>query len=372
MKIKAVSAILATFAIFAVGIAPARATIVKSTISISVPSTLNAGVANPIDVSVCSLSSASSKVCETTDERSVSLYADGKFVGTATTVAGIATFYWAPNRAGKAGLVAKVAAKGTLKALQSESQRVNVGKRVAATSVSTKYCTSEACGSGAPEVISFDDESATLNVLIGKNVATAKGRSLKLQFVNTSNSWTTERSGIAVWDADAKQYGYTFSLTIPSDDFCTNGDETYNWTYRALVLGIASAASAVSPQMQITFNCGGASGSASNSSGLALSVEYDDQSVDTSNYETPNPISADITDESNVGYTVQSIYCDLSDCSSLDDWYELDSATGIGSDFFVLSTDWVQGVGNYRVKVLVTPDDGSDYLESPTFSIEQY
>lgn len=371
MKYRSFAASIALFCSFVLGAVPAQAIIVKNTIQISVPGTVNLGVASPVDVTVCSLSSASSKVCSATDERSVTLFADGKFVATANTVAGVATFYWAPARVGRVGLVAKVSAKGALKALQSESKHFNVAKRVAATSVSTKFCTIETCGSGTPEDVSFDDESATLNVLLGKDAKTAKGRAVELQFVNSSNAWSTEKRGFSTWDADSKQYGYNFSLTIPSDDFCSVGDETYNWTYRALVLGTSSAATAVTPQFGIRFSCDGEN-SSSTPPGLALSVDYSDQSVDISNFETPNPITADVTDENSVGYTVQSIYCDLSDCSNLDDWYELDSASGIGSDFFVLSTDWVQGTGTYQVKVIVIPDDGSDALESDAYTIDQY
>lgn len=368
MKLKVAATFFAALLALGSFAGPANATIVKSTVTLSVPSTLTTGVSSPVDVSVCSLASASSSVCERTDERNVSLYADGKLVAAVTTHAGVGSFYWTPPRAGKVKVSAKVAGKGALKALQSEVQSVTVGKKVPSTSVATKYCTSEGCGSGAPENIAFDDESASLNVLIGNSVTMSKGRDLRLQFINTSNLWATEKSGKSVWDADAKQYGFVFSLNESSENYCDNGDETYDWTYRVLVGGTAKSATAVSGLLEITFVCGGSDSGAATT--LSMDVSFEDQYVDSSAYY-PATFGVSIADPDEIGYTAYSFYC-ADACDVSDNWIRMDEVSSSGDDVFELSSDWGLGVGTYDVIVWLYPDDGSDPISSDTWSVEQY
>ena len=368
LKLKATATFFALVLALGGFAGPANATIVKSTVTLSVPSTLTAGVSSPIDVSVCSLASASTKVCEKTDERNVTLYADGKLVAAVTTHVGVASFYWTPPRPGKVKVSAKVAGKGALKALQSEVQSVTVGKKVLSTSVSTKYCTSEGCGSGAPETIAFDDESASLNVLIGNNAALAKGRDLRLQFINTSNLWATEKTGKSVWDADAKQYGYAFSLTESSETYCDNGDETYDWTFRVLVSGNSKSATAVSGLLEIQYTCQG--GGSSSASSLQLDVTFEDQLVDSA-LELPANLTVSVADPDEIGYSAYSYYCETA-CSLSDSWIVIDQVDSSGDDEFELSSDWGLGAGTYKVVVWLFPADESDPISSDEWTVEQY
>jgi hypothetical protein len=365
LKIKPIFIALSLVASSLSFVAPANATIVKSTLTLSVPAALTVGAGNAIDVGVCSLSSTTSKTCEATDDRTVSLLVDGKMLASVSTHSGIASFFWSPSRVGKVQLQAKVAAKGALKALVSESKSFTVGKKLSPTKATTTFCSQDGCGDGAPDSLSFDDESASISVLTGSVSAVGKGRTAVLQYVGGSNLWTSQETGKTVWNADANSYGFAFSLTEDSAKYCNQGDETYLWTYRVLVAANAKAAAAVSDTFDISYNCGG-----STNSSVGLTVNYADQSIDSS-LDYPADIQGDVTDPGTVGWTATTYYCET-DCSVDSNWYEIDSYTSTGDDSFSLLTDWGQGIGSYSLRVWVTPSDGSDPVSSDTFTIDIY
>jgi hypothetical protein len=345
---------------------PAHATIVKSTLTLSVPAGLAVGVSNPIDVSVCSLASASSKTCEVTDDRNVSLLVDGKMLASVTSHSGVASFFWSPSKAGQVKLQAKVAAKGTLKALVSETKSFPVGKKLPVTTVSTTYCSQDGCGDGAPDSLTFDDSSASISVLTGSSSTIGKGRTATLQYVGGSNLWTSQETGKTTWNADANSYGYAFSLTEDSSKYCVQGDETYLWTYRVLVSSTSKAAAAVSDTFDISYDC---SGGSSNSS-IGATVTYSDQSVDSSIYSADD-ISVSVTDPDSVGWTATSYYCE-SACTLDKNWNEIDSYTSSGDEDFTLLGDWGNGIGSYKVRVDIVPDDGSSTIESDVYQVDIY
>ena len=349
-------------------VSPAQAASYKTNVTISVPKFAAAGIAVPVDVSVCSLATRSSTTCEFMANRSVTLFANKKKVATATTSYGVASFLWTPASAGKYSLTASVtAASGFKAATTASATSVTISKKTSKTTLTTKYCDSVSCEKD-PMTMSFDDDFAQISGLLGKTAAVGKGRSAHLQYVNTKNVWYSYLSSKSALSSEFGQYSVDFSLTFDSTDYCIDGDETYDWRFRILIDGNSKYAPTASPARTITFDC--ANGSSGGDSGISFTDDYTDKSID-SNYDAVPDITIDVLDPYYTGYLVKTLYCETS-CDVDDNWFPIDSFSGSGDDTVTLMADWGEGVGAYSLMVIIYPDDSSPRIEGDSYFIDIY
>lgn len=346
---------------------PAQAAVYKTNVTISVPKYASAGIAVPIDITVCPLATRSSKTCDWSPVRTVTLFANKKKVATGKTTNGLTTINWTPAAAGKYALTASVAKATGMAAANSMGVALTVSKKTAKTPLTMKYCDENTCAA-KPMTLGFDDEYAQMSALLGKSAAAAKGRTVYGQYLSTKNEWYTFQTKKSALNSEFGQYSADISLEFTTDDYCINGDESYNWSFRVLVAGTTKYAPIASPLTSITYECGGESPTGS----LDMSYDYGDQSIDSS-FEFSPDVYVAVTDLDEVGYDAYSYYCDdMNDCSLDENWLEIDSYSGIGDDSFSLATDWGQGTGVYYMKVLLFPGDGADPIVGESARIDVY
>lgn len=346
---------------------PAQAAVYKTDVTISVPKYSSAGIAVPVDITVCPLATRSSKTCDWSPVRTVTLFANKKKVATGKTTNGLTTINWTPAAAGKYSLTASVAKATGLAAANSMAIGVTVAKKTAKTPLTMKYCDENTCAA-TPMTLGFDDQYAQMSALLGKSAAAAKGRTVYGQYLSTKNQWYTFQTKKSALNSEFGQYSADISMEFASDDYCVNGDETFTWSFRVLVAGTAKYAPIASPLASVTYECGGASSGGS----LDMSYDYTDQTVDSS-FDTVPDIYVTVTDLDDVGYDAYSYYCnDSDDCSLDENWMEIDSFSGSGDDSFSLAADWGQGPGIYWVKVVLFPGDGSDPINGDSAMVEVY
>lgn len=346
---------------------PAQAAVYKTNVTISVPKYASAGIAVPIDITVCPLATRSSKTCDWTPVRTVTLFANKKKVATGKTTNGLTTINWTPAAAGKYSLTASVAKATGMSAASSMAVGLTVSKKTTKTPLAMKYCDENTCAA-KPMTLGFDDEYAQMSALLGKSAAAAKGRTVYGQYLSTKNQWYTFETAKSALNSEFGQYSADISLEFATDDYCINGDESYDWSFRVLVAGTTKYAPIASPLTSITYECGGSSPSGS----LDMTYTYGDKSVDSS-FETAPDIYVDVIDADSIGYDAYSYYCDdANDCSLDENWLEIDSYSGSGDDFFSLAADWGQGAGVYYVKVLLFPADGADPIAGTSARIDVY
>ena len=342
--------------------APAQAAVYKTDVKISVPKYAAAGIAIPIDITVCPLATRSSTTCDWSPSRVVTLYANKKKVATGKTNIGMATINWTPAAAGKYSLTASVAKSAGLAAATSLGVSLTVSKKTTKTPLTMKYCDSNTCET-TPMTMGFDDKFAQMSGLLGKVSALAKGRVAYGQYMNTKNAWYTFETSKVALNSEFGQYSADFSLEFPSDDYCIDGDETFNWSFRVLVAGTSKYAPVASPMTSITFECGGSS---SGNGSFDMYYDYGDQSIDSAFDSVPN-IYVDATDSDGVGYELVSYFMEAGG-----EWVELDRVSGTGDDFLSLNADWGNGVGTYSVKVTMYPADGSDSIDGDVYVVDIY
>ena len=231
----------------------ANAAIVKTTVNISVPSTVFAGVANPIDVAVCPKETANATMCKSGGERKVTLLANNVKVQTLTTVGGggITTFNWSPKTSGKYSLKATVAAAGSLKAITSSSKTVVVKAKVTATSLSGFVC-SDFCVPGIPDTIDLTEDKA---LLIAISSSVAKNRKIKLQSLKVDNSYSDDTFVFSSFQVDVNKYG----IVIPFADIeylaeCS-GAETQSWLMRFSVEATTKSPAATTEAKWVDIKC---------------------------------------------------------------------------------------------------------------------
>lgn len=363
---KLVAIVASTLLLLVSASLPAQAAVYKTDVKISVPKYAAAGIAVPIDITVCPLATRSSKTCDWGPSRVVTLFANKKKVATGKTVNGLSTINWTPAAAGKYSLTASIAKATGLAAATSLATPLTVSKKTVKTPIAMKYCDSNTCSS-TPMVMSFEDEYAQMSALLGKGAALAKGRVAYGQYLNTKNAWYTFQTSKVALNSEFGQYSADFSLEFPTEDYCTDGDESYDWSFRVLVTGTTKFAPVASPLTEITFECGGTSGG-----DLEMSYTYSDKSIDSSFDSVPD-VWVTTTDPDDVGYELYSYFCEeASDCTDDSNWIEMDMASGTGDDYLSLYVDWDNGVGRYAMKVVMFPEDGSDPIEGDVYNIEIY
>jgi hypothetical protein len=348
---------------------PADAAIVKTTIGISLPSNVFAGVPNPIDIAICPKATLSATECESGVERKVTLYANNVKVQTLTTIGsgGVATFFWTPKSSGRTVLKATAAASGSLRALTSENKTVVVKAKTTATSISTFTC-GDTCMNGIPDTLDLN-EISIVNAGISSGVT--KNRKIRLQTLRTNNSYGDETSGNSVWQADIGKYGFAVSMSdvegLVSE--CEAGDDV-SWNFRFYVDATTKSPAAATKAKWIDIVCP----AGSQNSDIQLDVSYSDQSLDYS-VDTPPDIEVSVTAPETTQYSIYSEVCLKSDdCTDYDNWVWLDgkfqSDNIFGSGTFTFSTDPGE-YGDYwlRIEVFSWVDASETYSDWYTLSL---
>ena len=375
MKLKLSAALIAivTVAASLTG-APAAFASGLTQVHVSVPNNIAAGVNNPIDVSICQLSSLSSKTCAWPNKyRVVTLFVNGASVGTKKFSRTYATFSWKPRRPGSYKIVAKVTAGEGYSAGSTEQVKVKVSSGLKASSLQPVNCTSK-CKSW-PATVSITNGYTEYQYGLVGNSSLRKGTTIALQYLDTKETWSTDSRALAKWLPSFSQYGARLYFNAGFDTYCPNGDDDYYWTYRMVMYSNKRVAQAVTDAQSIHFVCYDSSGSGSSGTTTEpdLTSDAGDQQVDTSAGDTLADINVDVTDPDSVGYTVKTVYCYGTNCDQYSPWYTIDSADSIGDDSFILSSDWGQGLGDYTLGVVLVPDDGSpDIWQSYTNYISIY
>jgi hypothetical protein len=341
---------------------PAQAAVYKTNVTISAPKYASAGNAVPIDITVCPLATRSSKTCDWTPVRTVTLFANKKKVATGKTTNGLTTINWTPAAAGKYSLTASVAKATGMAAANSMAVALTVSKKTAKTPLLMKYCDENTCAA-KPMTLGFDDEYAQMSALLGKSATAAKGRTVYGQYLSTKNQWFTFQTKKSALNSEFGQYSADISLEFDSEDYCTDGDESYTWSFRVLVAGTTKYAPIASPLTSITYECGGDS---SGTGSLEMFYEYSDQTID-SEFDSPPTISVSVTDSDEVGYDLVSYYMEDGG-----EWVELDRVSSTGDDTLQVGADWGYGVGMYSVKVTMYPSDGSESITGDVYTIDIY
>lgn len=346
---------------------PAEAAIVKTTATISAPQFVYAGVQNPIDVAVCPKTSLKSTTCEGGDERQVTLYANNAKIQTLTTVGGggVITFFWTPKAAGKTSLVAKVGAKGSLRAVTSETKVVTVKSKAPATTLGTVACGTQ-CVNGIPATLNLNIEEV---ITLGITSGVAKGRKVHFQTLRVTNRYEDEFSGTSTWQSDINKYGLALSFAdIDSFADCAPGD-TVEWNFRFYVDATSKSPGAATQAKWIQIICPTGDGTGP----IQLDVSYSDQSMDYS-IDSPPTIQISVTAPETTQYSIYSEYClKSSDCSNYDNWiwiegyYEADKI--FGSQDFELSAD-PGDYGQYWLRVEVYPWTNDDPVYSELYTLD--
>lgn len=346
----------------------ADAAVVKTTITVTPPAYVFAGVPNPIDVAVCGKSTLYAPDCVGNDyERSVTLWANGQKVQTVSTVGGggQANFTWTPKYAGPASLKVTVAARSGMKALTSETKKVTVRAKAQSTSLGTRSC-GTVCVQGIPNRLNLNlEEVITAGVISG----VVKGRKIHFQTLRVNNTYVDKTSATTSWQSDIGRYGIAISFAdIDQFSDCTAGG-TVTWNYRFLVDATSKSPGAVTKAKWIDVVCPVGSGSDGD---IQMTVDYSNQDMDYSNY-SPDDISVSISAPDDAQYSIYSMVCsDSDDCSDDSNWYQMDGysqADGIfGSQVFSLNAD-PGDYGTYWVKVEVIPWTNQDIFYSDWYKV---
>lgn len=324
----------------ALPVLPANAAVVKTTISISTPSFVFAGVANPVDVSLCPKSSLYTSECiwNSSYQRSVTLWANGKKLQTLTTTGGggVATFFWTPKSAGSSTLKVTVAARSGYRALTSEIKKLVVRPKTKATTLGTIAC-GTVCVQGLPNKLDFNiEEVITAGIVSG----VVKNRTIRFQSLSWSNEYFATASGTSSWQPEMGKYGYALSLSrINSYSNCTPG-ETRRWNFRFYVDATYSSPAGATKAKWIDLVCPRATDPEPQAE-IEMTVEYQDQNIDYS-YDYPAKMYISIYDPDDTSeYGVWTQYCDKADdCSVFGNWHDIEGdSSAYGSSEFSFYVD---------------------------------
>jgi hypothetical protein len=347
----------------------ANAAVVKTTITITPPSFVFAGVSNPVDVAVCPKTSLSATQCYMDGpERSVTLWANGQKVQTLQTVGGggAATFNWTPRSAGSTTLKVTVAARSGWKALTSETKKVTVKAKTKASSLGTIAC-GTVCVQGIPNRLDLNIEEV---ITAGIASGVVKGRKIRFQTLRVTNKYEDQISANSTWQSDINRYGIALSFSdIDQFSDCTPG-ETLTWNFRFYADATSKSPAAATAAKWIDLICPVGDG---NTGQIEMTVDYSDQDMDYSSYY-PEPIPVSITAPDSAQYSIYSVYCsDSDDCSDEANWYTMDGFTKadnvFGSRDFNLDAD-PGDYGTYWVKIEVIPWTDQDIFYSDWYKID--
>jgi len=366
---KFVSSIIATV-LFLSGIPAleAQAITVKTTVTISPPTYIFAGVSNPIDVAVCSKASLSDTTCTGTGERSVTLWANGKKVQTFNTIGGggATTFFWTPKSAGSATLKVTVTAANGLRAASSETRKVSVRAKTRASSIGTISC-GTVCVQGIPSTLDLNIDEV---ITAGLSSGVVSGRKIHFQTLRVTNKYEDQSSAVATWQSDINRYGIAISFAdIDQYSDCTPGD-TLNWNFRFYADATSKSPAAATKANWIEIIC---PTSGQPSADIQMSVDYSDQDVDYSSYY-PNRIPVSVTAPDSAQYSIYSTYCLVSDaCSDDSNWHAIDgyskSDNVFGSRDFNLDAD-PGDYGTYWVRIEIIPWTDQETFHSDWYKLD--
>lgn len=346
----------------------ANAAVVKTTVTVSVPKHVFAGVPNPIDVAVCPKASLSSTTCEQGNDRQVTLWANGVKVQTLRTIGGggAAVFTWTPKSSGSVTLKASVSASGNSRSASSEPKKVTVKSKVKPSSLGTRSC-GTVCVQGVP---------ATLNLNITSQVITAgvtsgspKSRKVRFQTLKVNNKYEDQYSATSSWQSDINKYGIALTFTqIDSFSACSPG-ETMTWSFRFYLDATSTSPAAATKANWIDVVCPYGGGS---DEPIEMEVFYSDDVVNYDDYY-PSDIEVSVYAPSTSQYSIGSFYCPKDDdCSILDSWIPMDYYSKednlFGSRDFSLKADPGE-YGEYWFRVEVIPWTDQDTLVSDWFSV---
>ena len=346
----------------------AQATIVKAKAEITLPTYVFAGVANPVDVSVCAMDSFSSDTCTSGVERTVTLWANGRIVQTVKTIGGggQASFIWTPKGIGSITLKATVtAASFALRSLTSEAKKVTVRGKVKSSSIGTLSCGST-CVQGIPDTLNLNNDEV---ITAGLSAAMPAGRRIHFQTLRVSNHYVDVSSAVSTWQSDINRYGIALSFAqIDTYAECTPGTSV-TWNFRFYADASKQSPASATKAKWINIVCPRGSGSGGE---IQLDVSYSDQFVDYS-YDCPEDMGVTIDAPDSTEYSVYSLYCsEFVDCSNESNWHTMDGQTGLwGSQTLSVSVD-PGDYGTYLVKIEVIPlntDQDIFYSESYTVAL---
>ena len=359
MKLKLSAALVAIVTLAtSLNVAPAAFASGLTQVHVSAPKYLAAGVNNPIDVSICQLTSLSSHTCAwPTKYRKVTLLVNGVAIGTKKFSRTYATFSWKPRRAGTYKIVARVTAGEGFAAGSTEQLKVKVASGLKESSLQPVNCTGK-CTSW-PATVSIQNGYTEYQYGLLGGSSLRKGTTIALQYLDNKETWSTDSTALAKWLPSFSQYGARLYFNASYDSYCPNGNDDYYWTYRMVMYSSKRLAQAVTDPQSIHFVCYDTSGSSGNTTEPQAVSDAGDQQIDTSAGDSPVDINIDVTDPDSVGYTVKTVYCYGFSCDQNSQWYTISSVDSIGDDSLALSSDWGQGLGDYTLGVVLVPDDGS-------------
>jgi len=346
----------------------ANAAIVKTTVTVSTPKYVFAGIPNPVDVAVCPKSSLSATTCVQGAERVVTLWANGTKVQTLKTTGGggVATFSWTPKASGSVTMKASVTSSGSSRASSSEPKKISVKAKTKPSSLGTRSC-GTVCVQGVP---------AQLNLNIIEQVITAgvtsgspKSRKVSFQTLRTNNKYEDEYSANTSWQSDINKYGVALSFAqIDSFSDCTPGDSV-TWNFRFYMSATATSPAAATKANWIDVICPYSNES---TDPIEMDVYYSDDVVNYDDYY-PSDIEVSVYAPSTTQYSIGSFYCLKSDdCSTDEAWMPMDYLSKedniFGSQDFNLAAD-PGDYGDYWFRVEVIPWTDQDILVSEWFSV---
>lgn len=346
----------------------ANAAVVKTTVTVTAPKYVFAGVPNPIDVAVCPKASLSATTCEQGNERQVTLWANGVKVQTLSTTGGggAAVFTWTPRSSGSVTLKASVSASGSSRSASSEPKKVTVKAKTKASSLGTRSC-GTVCVQGVP---------ATLNLNISSQVITAgvtsgspKSRKVRFQTLKVNNKYEDQYSATSSWQSDINKYGIALPFTqIDSFSACSPG-ETMTWNFRFYLDATSTSPAAATKANWIDVVC---PYSGEPEDPIEMEVFYSSDEVNYDDYY-PADIEVSIYAPSTTQYSIGSFYCLKDyDCSKDESWEVMDYYSKedniFGSRDFNLKAD-PGDYGDYWFRVEVIPWTDQDIMVSQWYSV---
>lgn len=348
---------------------PAEAAILKTTITISAPAYMFASVANPIDVQICSKAKLSDTVCETVNNRKVTLWANNVKVQTVASVYGIASFNWTPKKSGKNILKATVATVNSkFRAVTSESKVFTVKPKTKATSISLLSCSSTSCTNALPSKVDLSDDGF---IIAGVNSGMTKGRKIRIQTHRVTSKYADNSSANATWQSEVRKYGMAVEYaSMDPNNWCVAG-ATQNWNFRFYVDATSKSPAAATKSKWVDIVCP----PQETPEDIQMDFEFFDQTIDSS-FETPEMALVEITAPSTSQYSIWTEYCDKdADCNDPDNWSYIDGYNMgdeiFGSEFFELYMDPGR-TGEFWVRVNVVPSTDQSSFQSQWYSLTIY
>lgn len=360
VKIRIIVGILAALALTFVGVAPAQAATLKTTVNIEVPTYAGKNVASMIYVHVCS-----GTYCNYVN-RSIGLFVDGKRVKTWTSAETTVSYSWKTSSVKKHTIQAKVLARSGYKAANSSAKTVTVKNGMLNTQSNGWYSYTQ-CGQSActyfPAEVYPSDVMPSFFVWLGTDDR-QYGRTAYLQWQKSDGTWVNDDYAQAQWDSDSNEYGVELRFDFDRARDCPDLDGS-EYEYRVFIPSTSKATQTSGYYRAVHYNCGD---TYPTTGSVVADFDYRNQ------YDITNPAIFWfwINDPNDVGSVIKTQYCmsDDVDCTLEENWYDYDSY-----EYYSSPDDWISlGVHpeyysvNELIRAVVIPSDGSTPLYSPVYS----